>query len=57
MVFIQASKHTEENYGGPQLALVEVIVVTQAISAKSSENQVFRRQAIKNTEPHAVVLF
>jgi hypothetical protein len=57
MVFIQASKHTEENYGGPHLAPVEVIVVTQAISAKSSENQVFRHQAIKNTEPHAVVLF
>jgi hypothetical protein len=49
MVDIQASKHTEENYGGPHLAPVEVIVATRAISAKSSENQVFRHQAIKNT--------
>jgi hypothetical protein len=44
MVDIQASKHTEENYGGPHLAPVEVIVVTRAISAKSSENQVFCHQ-------------
>jgi hypothetical protein len=44
MVVIQASKHTEENYGGPHSAPLEVIVVTRAISAKSSENQVFCHQ-------------
>ena len=44
---MQASKHTEDNYGSPDLAPVEVIVVTQAILANFSENQVFRHQAKK----------
>ena len=45
MVGIRASKHTGENYGSPELAPIEVIVMTLAILPNFSENQVFRHQA------------